>query len=191
MTSTAPCPPDVATAVSANGVARLVQVYGSSETAGVGWRDDPYGAYELFSYWRRGNSDAELVRTLANDSERVVSLPDRLSWDDDRHVRPAGRVEGAVQVGGMNVFPQRVSTVLCTHPDVAEAAVRLMRPDEGERLKAFIVPRDGTVNLQTLEINLYAFIDAQLSVPERPKSLVFGPALPTSALGKKADWPVP
>jgi long-chain acyl-CoA synthetase len=33
-----------------------------------------------------------------------------------------------VQVGGVNVFPERVRQVLLEHPLVVDAAVRLMRP---------------------------------------------------------------
>jgi long-chain acyl-CoA synthetase len=56
-------------------------------------------------------------------------------------VRSAGRAEGAVQVGGVNVFPDVVGRVLTAHSGVAQAAVRLMRPEEGTRLKAFVVPQ--------------------------------------------------
>jgi acyl-CoA synthetase (AMP-forming)/AMP-acid ligase II len=46
-----------------------------------------------------------------------------------------------VQVAGVNVWPQRVAEALRAHPDVLDAVVRPMRADEGERLKAFVVPR--------------------------------------------------
>lgn len=187
VSSTAPCPAEVACGVAANGAERFIEVYGSSETAGIGLRDDPQAAYELFEYWRRGADDAELVRTLASGQERRVVAPDRLRWDDARHVRPVGRREGAVQVGGVNVFPEHVEAVLRRHGGVADAAVRLMRPDEGERLKAFIVPRPDR-EIAALRADLWTWIDARLTAPERPKSIVFGPALPAGSLGKKADW---
>src|SRR3546814_1938739 len=45
ITSTAPCPPDTARLVRSAGFARLVELYGSSETMGIGWRDDPAQPY--------------------------------------------------------------------------------------------------------------------------------------------------
>jgi acyl-coenzyme A synthetase/AMP-(fatty) acid ligase len=69
---------------------------------------------------------------------------------------------------------------------VADAAVRLMRPDEGIRLKTFVVPRPGAGAGFTQELR--AWIDARLAPPERPKAITLGPQLPRGALGKPADW---
>jgi long-chain acyl-CoA synthetase len=189
VSSTAPCPPDVALGVRAAGIARFIEVYGSSETAGIGWRDDPRNAYELFSFWRRGSDERGLVRRRAEGSECAFVAPDALEWDDSGRVRPAGRAEGAVQVGGINVFPDRIGSLLRAHRGVADAVVRLMRPDEGERLKAFVVPQPG-YDRSALLAELWAYLDAHLTPAERPKSIVFGAQLPQGALGKPADWPV-
>jgi long-chain acyl-CoA synthetase len=187
VTSTAPCPPEVALGVRAAGIERFVDVYGSSETAGIGWRDDPHGAYELFTFWRRGAGERGLIRRRPDGIERSLDAPDMLEWDGPRYVRPTGRAEGAVQVGGINVFPERVRAVLREHAGVHAAVVRLMRPDEGERLKAFVVPQPGGDRAELLAA-LWAHVDARLSPAERPKSIVFGERLPVSALGKPADW---
>jgi 4-coumarate--CoA ligase (photoactive yellow protein activation family) len=189
--STGPCPADAVRAVRAAGVERFIDVFGSSETAGIGWREDPAAAYELFPYWRRGDSDRELVRRMPDGTEQTFAAPDELTWIDARRVRPGGRAEGAVQVGGINVFPQRIAALLAARPGVAHAAVRLMRPEEGERLKAFIVPADPAADPAPLVADVWAWVDASLTAPERPKSIVVGPALPTGALGKPADWPIP
>jgi 4-coumarate--CoA ligase (photoactive yellow protein activation family) len=189
--STGPCPAEAVDAVRAAGIHRFIDVFGSSETAGIGLRDDPAAAYELFPYWRRGDSDRELVRRMPDGTERTVRAPDELTWMDVRRVRPGGRAEGAVQVGGTNVFPQRVAALLAARPGVAAAAVRLMRPDEGDRLKAFIVPADPAADPAALVAELWAWIDASLTVPERPKSIATGPVLPSGTLGKLADWPIP
>jgi long-chain acyl-CoA synthetase len=189
ITSTAPCPPDVARGVRAAGLARFIEVYGSSETAGIGWRDEPQSAYELFGFWRRGADDRELIRMSAGSAERAYAVPDRLNWEGLRQVRPAGRAEDAVQVGGINVFPAVVCRVLTAHPGVAQAAVRLMRPDEGTRLKAFVVPQPDA-DRAALLADLWTYIEAHLTPPERPKSIVFGAELPVGALAKAADWPI-
>jgi 4-coumarate--CoA ligase (photoactive yellow protein activation family) len=189
VTSTAPCPASTAVGVRASGIDRFIEIYGSSETAGVGWRDDPDAPFALFPFWRAGETCAELTRLSSDGAPRRVTVPDRLDWIDERRVRPVGRSEGAVQVGGINVFPDRVRAVLCAHPGVAQAAVRLMSASEGDRLKAFIVPRPD-IDRAVLDAELWHLIAQQLTVPERPKSIVFGPALPTGALGKLADWPL-
>ncbi len=101
VTSTAPCPEATARAVTDSGLARLVQVYGSSETAGIGWREAPDAPYELLPGWLRGQ-DA-LIR-----GDEAVAWPDHVEWVDARRFRVLGRRDGAVQVGGVNVHPRRV-----------------------------------------------------------------------------------
>lgn len=193
VSSTAPCPDEVARAVLAGGIARLFQVYGSSETAGVGWRDDPGADYLLFPFWETGSDPSRLTRIFPDGSRKDYPLQDRLDWRAPGRFRPAGRIDHAVQVGGINVFPGYVADVLRMHPAVAEAAVRLMRPDEGRRLKAFVVPRasvpaEGSGEAAALRTELGAWIAERLSAPERPAAYSFGPALPRQASGKLSDW---
>lgn len=184
VTSTAPCPDAAARAVVSVGFSRLVQIYGSSETAGVGWREAPATPYELLPGWRRANEG------LLRENE-AVPPPDRLDWMDDRRFRVLGRHDGAVQVGGVNVHPARVAAVLLEHPAVAEATVRLMRPEEGSRLKAFVVPHASATGEEALRASLAAHAEARLPPPERPRAFTFGPAIPHTFLGKPADWSLP
>ncbi|OON63233.1 hypothetical protein B0920_07480 [Massilia sp. KIM] len=201
VSSTAPCPPEVARGVRAAGLARLVQVYGSSETAGVGWREDPDAPYALFPYWSRAADPDQLLRPGPDGQARSYPLQDRLAWSGERAFRPEGRIDHAVQVGGVNVFPAYMAEVLRMHPEVLEAAVRLMRPDEGHRLKAFVVPRAGAgavddadadanvdVDTDALRGALDAWMGERLSAPERPAAYTFGRALPRTSSGKPADW---
>lgn len=187
VSSTAPCPDEVARAVLGAGVARLVQVYGSSETAGVGWRDEADADYQLFPYWEAGADPAVLTKLRPDGSRADFALQDKLAWSAPGRFRPAGRIDHAVQVGGINVFPGYVADVLRMHPQVEDASVRLMRPDEGQRLKAFLVPRAGA-QAASLREELDAWIAERLSTPERPAAWSFGEALPRQASGKLADW---
>ena len=188
VTSTAPCPPDVAHAALGAGLARLVQVYGSSETAGVGWRDDPDGDYTLFSYWGQTGQPDRLERQCPDGTRQATAMQDRLLWGAPGRFRPDGRIDQAVQVGGINVFPAYVADVLKLHPAVLDASVRAMRPDEGGRLKAFVVPREQPADAATLHAALHAWMAERLSAPECPAAFSFGHSLPRGASGKLADW---
>ncbi|WP_426195805.1 AMP-binding enzyme [Massilia sp. DWR3-1-1] len=188
VSSTAPCPQDLAERLQAAGLARLVQIYGSSETAGVGWRDGVSAPYRCLPYWQRvDKDDARLVRRMPDGSASMVRLPDRLVWQDDCHFALSGRVDAAVQVGGINVFPQRVAALLREHPAVVDAAVRLMRPDEGTRLKAYIATASGA-SPATLAQQLGDYVRQHLAPAERPASFTFGTAVPRQRNGKLADW---
>nr|WP_307736098.1 AMP-binding protein [Massilia pinisoli] len=186
VTSTAPCPDALADALAAAGL-RLLQVYGSSETAGVGWRDRADTPFALLPHWTRADEPNALLRTLPDGSTRSYPLQDRLDWMDGRHFLPAGRIDAAVQVGGTNVFPAYVADVLAQHPHVREAAVRLMRPDEGRRLKAYVAARPDA-DLDALRAELPAWAAQRLAPAERPAAWTFGPRLPRQASGKLADW---
>ncbi len=187
VTSTAPCSEALADSLAQRGLRRLLQVYGSSETAGVGWRDRADQPYRCFDYWQRVLEDeAVLARMQPDGSRQLHRLQDRLRWQDDCHFLPVGRIDAAVQVGGVNVFPERVAATLRAHALVQDAAVRLMRPDEGARLKAFIVPVAGAP--ADLVAALDAHARAQLSSAERPAAYNVGAALPRQRNGKLADW---
>jgi acyl-coenzyme A synthetase/AMP-(fatty) acid ligase len=64
----------------------------------------------------------------------------------------------------------------------------MMRPEEGNRLKAYVVPAPDVRDAGAFLAELNAWIDSVLPAPERPKSITFGPALPRSATGKLCDW---
>jgi len=185
VSSGAPCPDATAQALFDAGL-RLLQVYGSSETAGVGWRERAGEPYRLFAYWRRGARADTIERTAAGSVESFA-LQDRLDWLDDTRFLPLGRIDRAVQVGGMNVHPAYVAEVLALHPGVAACVVRLMRPDEGTRLKAFVVPGEGA-EPGALRAALAAWIAERLTPAERPAAYSFGAALPRQPGGKPADW---
>lgn len=190
VTSTAPCPDAVSEAVEACGIARLVHVYGASETAGIAARNSHRDPYTLFPYWRLGE-DGTLVRRMPEGGEAVHWLQDTLLEGGNGTFRVGPRRDQAVQVGGINVFPQRVREVLKRHPAVQDAAVRLMRPEEGTRLKAFVVPKPGHADGPALVEELQSWTMKELTAPERPKAICIGSALPCTAGGKPADWESP
>lgn len=188
VTSTAPCPDELARRLEAIGLAKLTQVYGSSETAGIGTRTKAGAAFRLMPFWGRDSCDDQwLVRTSLDGSTRQFPVQDRLAWHDEHEFGVCGRVDEAVQVAGINVFPARVRKVLLEHPGVVDAAVRLMTPEEGSRLKAYVVRAPGTDPV-ALEKALWNWTEARLTSPERPKSFTVGEALPKNAMGKLADW---
>lgn len=187
-TSTAPCPAWLPAALAAKGLGALVEIYGSSETAGIGTRRWPEPAYSLMPHWRRmpgvAPGEAERLMSVTGVS---VEAKDRLVFGTERTFVVDARIDGAVQVGGVNVVPEQVAERLRVHPAVREARVRLMRPEEGSRLKAFVVPAPEHEGFA--EADLLSWIDGAFPVAaERPRQVTFGSALPVGPLGKPADW---
>lgn len=194
VTSTAPADPTVIAVMKERGLGRMLELYGSSETAGIGWRDRPGEPYCLLGQWTRLDARSDHGRLL-HESGRQAEAPDRVEWRDDRHFIPVGRRDGAVQVGGINVYPGRVRDRLARHWAVADCAVRPMQTKSGTRLKAFIVLTDVSQSTddaknQDAATAIRNWIRAEFETAERPIHLTFGDRLPKSDIGKPADWPV-
>jgi acyl-coenzyme A synthetase/AMP-(fatty) acid ligase len=140
------------------------------------------------AHWTRPDGAApELLRQPDHGAPRSFALQDALDWHSPRHFRVTGRLDQAVQVGGVNVFPLRVREVLLQHPDVADAAVRLMAVSDNARLKAFVVPRPEA-DTSDLVQRLDAWLAPRLSAAERPRAFALGAELPRNAQGKLGDW---
>lgn len=190
VTSTAPCSDELSHSLEAIGLAKLTQIYGSSETAGIGCRTKAGAAFRLMPFWARHSSDDhQLVRTSVDGSTQQFLIQDRLAWFNENEFGVCGRVDEAIQVAGINVFPSRVRQVLLEHPNVTDAVVRLMTPGEGSRLKAFVVQAPGADPV-ALKKALWTWTEARLTAPERPKSFTVGKLLPKNKMGKLADWAV-
>ncbi len=179
VTATAPCPAGLGPALRAAGLCDLIELYGSSETAGVGWRSAGAGDFTLLPTWHR-----DMDGGLRDDHGVVAPLPDWLVWSGAGSFQVQGRKDGQVQVAGVNVDLANVRQVLMQVPGVAALALRLAASG---RLKAFVVPAPG-VAAEELRPQLTVTARAQLPVPARPASWTFGDALPLTPAGKPGDW---
>lgn len=188
VTSTAPCPNVVAQGLQSIGLSSLLQVYGSSETAGIATRTSHETPYQLMPFWARDEAvEGRLLRTLPNGTVCAHPMQDALTWSAARLFGVSGRLDDAVQVAGTNVFPSLVRQEITNHPLVADAVVRLMAPEEGARLKTFVVPVAGA-DLASLREELWSWCESRLTAPARPRSFTFGDGLPRNAMGKLSDW---
>lgn len=183
VSSAAPLDDALAETLLLAGLRDLVDVYGSSETGGIALRSLPATDYQLMPRWSLQAGDAGLW-CVADRRGLVADLPDHIERTGDRSLRPVGRRDGAVQVAGHNVWPERVAAVLRSVDGVAEAAVRL---GANGRLRAFLVPRTGADPAHLIARAEHA-VATRLTEVERPKSFATGPALPRNAMGKLEDW---
>ncbi|MFP4643860.1 MAG: AMP-binding protein [Spirochaetales bacterium] len=123
VTSTAPCPPVLWDRVRAAGAESMSEVYGSTETGGIGVRHSKEDPFELFSYFSRSDDPVTLLRERPGGSSTCVSLMDEIEWVDQRRLRPLRRRDGAVQIGGVNVSTETVARKIQEHADVLGARV--------------------------------------------------------------------
>jgi acyl-CoA synthetase (AMP-forming)/AMP-acid ligase II len=93
-----------------------------------------------------------------------------------------GRDDEMIVSGGENVFPREVEDLLADHAQIEEVAVVGVDDAEfGQRLKAFVVPRNG--NGLTQEA-VQDYVKANLARFKVPRDVVFVKELPRNATGK-------
>ncbi len=151
----------------ARGLGTWLDIYGSTEIGGIGMRRGLDSDFELFPYWP--------------DFMQDIDRQDELLWQSPRCFRLGHRLDGLVSVSGRNVDPNAVALKMAGCPGVQQIAVRLMRPEEGRRLKAFVV---GTATIADLE----TFAQQHLESWQRPAYYTMGATLPISDRGKHRDW---
>jgi acyl-CoA synthetase (AMP-forming)/AMP-acid ligase II len=102
--------------------------------------------------------------------------------DSDGRLFIDGRDDEMIVSGGENVFPREVEDLLAGHEDVVEAAVIGVEDAEfGQRLKAFVVAKDGS---ELSEADLKALVKANLAGYKTPREVEFLDELPRNATGK-------
>ncbi len=185
--STAPCDPDLLADLADRGLSRMTEVYGSSETAGIAWRDAPEQPYDLMPQWRFAEPHDDDAPTLVHAAGTTHALMDRIVRAGHRSFRLDGRRDGMVQVGGVNVSPTAVAERLRRRPGVRHALVRLMRVEEGRRLKAYLVPKPDVDGLALCE-GVAAWAAAYLSAAERPGAFTSGEAPSADVPVETFDW---
>lgn len=177
VSSTAPCPVPLMQSLR-NKVDEVCEVYGASETSGIAVRTEP-GVYRLLPHWER-QDDTHIFTT----PDGALALPDLVDWQNDTDFVIQQRRDGAVQVGGINVYPGHVAEVIKQSPLVADCVVRPYQVDGQLRLKAFVVPADDEITERALR----TFAGNQLRSVERPQQYTLGASLPRNDMGKLCDW---
>jgi 4-coumarate--CoA ligase len=161
------------------GLERFVEIYGSTETGGIGWRHSEDVPFRLFGRISRSRDGS-----LRRRSGDALVVQDNLTWNDDGTFHVGSRRDGMVQVAGANVSLEAVAALLCTVAGVADAVVRL----DGIRVMAVVVPDGPDADLDGLEDTLRARVRRELPVAARPDRYRFDEAIPRNAMGKVTTW---
>jgi acyl-CoA synthetase (AMP-forming)/AMP-acid ligase II len=103
-------------------------------------------------------------------------------FDEADRLMVEGRDDEMIVSGGENVFPKEVEDVLSRHDAVAEAAAIGVDDEQfGQRLKAFVVLKDGA---QAEPKELQDHVKANLARYKVPREVVFVDELPRNPTGK-------
>lgn len=104
--------------------------------------------------------------------------------DADGYLTIDGRMKELIIVGGTNVTPGEVEAALEPETGVRDVAVAgVPDADLGEKVAAFVVPRDGA-DPATLEARLRQRVERDLAPYKRPRLYRFLDEIPRNAMGK-------
>ncbi len=169
--------PDLAVEMRKAGFGVMRELYGSTESGLMGWRDAPTEPFLLFDHWRR--EDSQLIRQTPDGEERAAPTMDFLEWTGERAFQLAGRRDGAVQIGAVNVQPSDVMRQLRQHPAVEECAVNVSRSGDGvTRLVAHIALKRDRMPDEKTARDIDAWCRTRLRQQERPRIYQFHRSLP-------------
>jgi long-chain acyl-CoA synthetase len=133
-------------------------------------------------YW---NKPDETKTSLIGDG--WCRTGDVAKMDENGYVYIVDRTKDMINVGGLKVYPREVDDTLCEHPAVMMAAtVGLTDPDRpgSERIKAFIVLKQGYEGTEKLKQELTQFVKDRISPYKVPKYMEFRKELPLTLIGK-------
>jgi len=135
------------------------------------------GPQVMKGYWQ---NEAETENVLRDG---WLYTGDIARMDEDGYFQIVDRKKDMILgAGGFNIYPREVEEVLYEHPKVQECAVvGIPVPKKGERVKAFIVLKEGEA--ATVE-EFFVFCEENLTYYKRPKFIEFRVELPKTTVGK-------
>ncbi|PWC39823.1 long-chain fatty acid--CoA ligase [Azospirillum sp. TSO35-2] len=134
------------------------------------------GPQLMAGYW---SDDEATARALAGGHLHTGDIG---FLDEDGYLHIVDRLKDLIIAGGQHVYPRVVEAAIREHPAVSDVAV-IGEPDpvRGQTVKAFVVVKPGA-GLSAGD--LHSFLVPRLSRFERPSTIEFRSALPTSIIGK-------
>jgi long-chain acyl-CoA synthetase len=137
------------------------------------------GPQVMLGYWNKPEATAEMIRG------GWLHTGDIAVMDEDGFFQIVDRMKDMIIVSGFNVYPTEVEDVIYHHPKVLKVTVVGLPDDRtGERVKAYVVPKEGET-LTEEELEAWCRDPAQgLTGYRVPKEWEFRSELPETLVGK-------
>ncbi len=154
---------------------RVVDESGQEVAFGVEGELQVKGPQVMKGYYNRPD---ETVKVL---QDGWFSTGDIAIASEDGYFQIVDRKKDMINISGFNVYPNEIEEILSAHPKVREAAViGISDEHSGEAVKAFIVPKDKSLNKE----ELITYARGLLTNYKVPKEIEFRKELPKTNVGK-------
>ena len=142
----------------------LTEIYGSTETGGVGWRTSGTDAFTLFPFWRLEKQAEELV-LVDQDDQKPYALMDEVEITDTSQFIIKERKDKKVNIAGILVDLTAVCSKIKELPNINSCKLTAKKQEGEMRLEAFIQLRtDGASERKKLAQQIKTLLPAH----ERP-----------------------
>ncbi|MBE1300997.1 MAG: AMP-binding protein [Alteromonadaceae bacterium] len=174
--STAPCDFRDIRGLYALGCNNVTQIYGATETGGVGYRNQNSPFYQL-------RTDLCLQHEQVFKHASKLPLQDDLRFIDTERFEVIKRKDGKIQVNGYNVDVSHLLEELKRVEGVKDAVIRIEGVKTHAQLNAFVVT-DGHVS----NSSLLRSITKECGEFIFPQNVMFGDRIPRNEMGKVSSW---
>jgi long-chain acyl-CoA synthetase len=141
------------------------------------------GPQVMKGYWNMPTETANTLRPDPEGGDPWLYTGDLAVMDEDGYFQIVDRKKDMILgAGGYNIYPREIEDVLFEHPKVKEAAAAgIPIPGKGERVKIYVVLKDGET---ATEEEILDFCKENLAPYKVPKFVEFRDDLPMTIVGK-------
>jgi fatty-acyl-CoA synthase len=131
----------------------------------------------MAGYYKRSDDTAHAL-----DKDGWYYTGDLGMIDKDCYVKVLGRRGDLIIRAGANIYPAEIENYLLTHPQIDQVAVIGVPGDQGEKVRAYVVPKQGA-SLEVGDVTGYCW--GQIAAYKIPEEVVFVDDLPVTSASQK------
>lgn len=124
---------------------QITEIYGSTETSGVGYRQSSNELFQLFPYL-----DVNATENVITSNSLGLKYPllDHLNFQGERFFSVQGRIDNAVQIGGVNIYLDQIQQTIQSISIVKRCELFAKSVSSGLELDCSIYLTDNSKKLQ-------------------------------------------
>lgn len=168
ISSGAPLYPELFNKIQNKGIS-LTEIYGSTETGGVAYRQQYKDPFQLFPYWQLV-ADGEGAAIADQESKQVHLLMDTIQQIGAQTFTITGRKDKQVKIAGVLVDIEQVTATIQQLPNVKDCTISAKAVNNEVMLQASITLLNDSDNEREM---LRQQISQQLPAHEKPRAIYF------------------
>lgn len=167
ITSTGPIHTQLAQELGTLGLKQLIDIFGSTETGGIGFRNAlEEKDYQLCPWWIQTNRG---VRHTTSDSPLIAM--DHLLWKEDQRFSILGRIDNFIQISGTNINLTSIESRINKAPNVVFCKLHFIEEIDGGKLHATLETNTSQKTKAEFRTQLWTWFQNNLTPSERPVSI--------------------